>query len=159
MVKAHRDWDALRMEFLQSKETLNQFKIRHQIKNSQWFYKKARAWNQERANLVSNAQKKVIKHAERELAENWKGYIDLLGGLKAQIAKIISDSLDADGRVIQPIEPSQLKDIAHTIEKALKSEKLVLGEPTEITEDKSETKHVQVVQVLQMLNTGKLVEE
>lgn len=88
-------------------------------------------WKKKREQFRLRAQARALRKAETALSKKWGDeYVVLLTGIKSQVAKILNDSLDRDGKVIQPIEPVQLKDLVSTIEKALKSEKLLAGEPT-----------------------------
>jgi len=148
-----RDWPTLKLEFLNSKETLNEFRIRHKISNQRNFYKQTAGWSEERKNLVRKSLDKAVEKIGKKLTEEFTVYPDMFMGSEAVLAKYIREALQND------LEPSQFNYVVQSLCNLLKHKKLLFGEPTEITENKGEgSKHVHIVQVLQMLKKGEIIE-
>lgn len=153
------DWDALKVEWLQGDDTLNEFRIKKDIDRA-FFYRmvSAQGWKEEREAIRKKALEKAENKITAELAKRWVRYGKVNDDLLAIAQRIVDDTKDEEGNIQQPIEPIELKHLADTVETTLKSHRLLHGEPTEIHKTETPNIHVQVVQVIKALKAGQVLD-
>lgn len=126
--KKFYDWGALKLEWLNTDLTLNQFREKKGIDTAH-FYRSINAeqWHDARQDIYKKALNKLQERKSTQLASRYDDYLKLWGAVKVQAARILKDAHDQN----DPLKPSQLAQLTQAIETALKSEKLILGESTE----------------------------
>lgn len=150
------DWDALKLEFLQGNESLNEFRLRHKL-NKNNFYGRAGAWPDERAAVRAKALGQVQEKMSDKLAHHWEQYTRLFDAIKVHAAMILQSKKNEKGEPV-PMDPLDLSRVASSLESALKGDRLIYGEPTEITKETGfPNVHIQTVQLLEAIERGEVL--
>lgn len=145
------NWLALKADFIQSNETLFQFLQRHGIKNEQWFYRMARKYGFREAQEASRikAVEKVSDSTARKYAVEWERQMKLWRAVESVAARILNEMAE---KRPQRMDASKLANLTAALERALKSQRLVLGESTENVN--SRNYHMAIVQALKDVESG-----
>jgi hypothetical protein len=125
------DWAALKAEWLTSKETLNTFRIRHKITSRNWFYAQveAKGWVEDKLAIEKKALAKLGDAQADLLAQDWTRQLKLWRAVENQAAAILRRFTEEDGTP-RGMDAQELTQLASALEKALKCQKLIKGEPT-----------------------------
>lgn len=133
--RAKYDWNALKIEWLQTNESPFAFQRRKGIKNDTKFYKHVNedGWWEARDEInkraVEIAQDKLVKIT----AKKWGDYKQLFNAGKSQAAKILSDTVK-DGKMVRTLTTLELSQLVGAVDKMLKAESFMEGGPTERVE-------------------------
>lgn len=131
MVKQRkRDWYTIRSEWLATNETLSEFAEKRHIPTAR-FHKVAaqEKWLEQREEINRRAMERASQKTIEHKAKQWANQTKLWGAMEAQVAAHIHRTIQ-DGKITSPINPQDLTHLAGTLEKSLKSQKLILGEST-----------------------------
>lgn len=133
------DWQRLETEWMTSSESLNQFAIRHQISTTYFYEKIAQLeWVEKKQKIREKALEKAAGGAAVDLARQWTVQLNLWKGLERQLNALLARTMDETRtKIIAPLDASQLAALAVMLSCSLKSQKLILGEASEITEERS----------------------
>jgi hypothetical protein len=125
------DWVALKREWLAGNETLEAFRVRHNIVNERNFHLQVRkgGWKAARQEIARATDAKVAAEIVKKGVEEWEDEVALLKGIRAQVAYLLRGHLDKEGNVIAPMPPKLLKDLAETVAKSVIAKKHIKGEP------------------------------
>lgn len=115
------DWPKLKAEFLASKESAAQFMVRKRLGSG--FYKHGGTWTAERAEILKAAEAKMGLKLTDALVERWSRYRVLLDDCLTQAQGLAKKKKPS---------ASQLNQLANAIDRLLKSDSLLHGQPTEI---------------------------
>lgn len=130
--KAKRyDWNALKREFLASKETPNAFRLRHGIYGEARFYKtiKKAKWVEERREIESRATQEVADSLVQGKVEQFERQIKLFNAIENHVAHLLKKHVSPEGRIISDIDPQELKALAEIVNKSVTTRKQIMGEP------------------------------
>jgi hypothetical protein len=126
------DWNALYLEWVQSGVSLSQFQLRKGITRNH-FYRVAQAgkWLQRKAELDAKAVQKVERSVVFETASQWREQEKLWRAVEIQAAGILKRTLTPEGKLLDPLSPTELSTLTMALERALKARKLLAGEATD----------------------------
>jgi hypothetical protein len=162
--RAH-DWKGYMQEWLGTTETLHEFKVRKNIRHNTTFYKvvKEMGWVEAREKIKDKAMAKAGKAAVENLAKKYGFQHKLwcaVEGMAARILKRIntrSAKAGDDNALADAVTMSELESLTKVLERALKSQKLIAGEPTGEgagAAQGAQITHHTVVQLIQMVESG-----
>ena len=137
------DWPKLKAEFLASKESAAQFKVRKNLGGQ--FYKYGREWTAERAEILRRAEERMGIKIEDALVERWSRYRALLDDCMTQAQGLAKKKKPT---------ASQLNQLANAIDRLLKSDSLLHGQPTEIVkkDEPATVTHQMLVDLIKAVN-------
>lgn len=120
------DWDSLKSEYMQGNMTLNELRLKHNINGQANFYKQvnSRKFEEARQKIRTKAVQKIENNQIKRYAKEWDNQMSLWQNVESMAQKIMS-------RKRETLEPDELSSLSTAIEKALKSQRLILGESTE----------------------------
>lgn len=117
------DWDGLRTEFLASDESLNQFLLRKNLTRAIYLKAKKGHWVASRERLRAKSALVAEGHILGAMTARWETYLKLWTEVKSRASELLKDKTI--------ITPSNLRALSQAIDLALRSEKMIVGEPTE----------------------------
>lgn len=122
-----RNWDALKAEWLQSAETLNEFRIRHRIANGK-FYEAVKKgnWKDAKLEIENKAISKIQSQQADKLAEQWDRQKELWKGVEGAAARILT-AKNKEGAVM---DPGELAQVSMSLYRSLVSQRLLAGMTT-----------------------------
>lgn len=125
------DWEALKVEWLATNLSINQFRETKDIQPAV-LYKAidVEDWYQARSKMHQRTLEKLSNKKADMLVRKYEDYYKLWGAVKGQAASILRKTQKPDG-TIEPLLPSELRSLTEALERALKSERLLDGESTE----------------------------
>jgi hypothetical protein len=125
MPKKSVNWPAMKAEFMSWEGSLDAFRKHKGIVNAGNFYQKARKFRfaEDRQEIANKSLIKVQKHHIAKYAAHWKKQFKLWEKVEDAADNILTRKQDK-------IEADELSLLSNAIEKALKSQKLILGEKT-----------------------------
>lgn len=143
----HYDWETLKAEWIQSKETLNEFRLRKRIGNKAWFYDKVEqgGWIEARNQIISKAYQKTAEAAAAQLAQEWEKEYRLFEAADALAARVMSRHKD-------DIQASELAQVTRSLLNSLQGKRLIKGQSTDNVATKNY--HMAIVQMLKEMNHG-----
>lgn len=153
------DWQALKMEWLAGSETLNAFRIRKEIVSKEHFYRmvEEHGWLAHRNRLHAAALAKVTPKIIADLSKRYyfqeKSWLTVEGIIARALKKI------AAAEDIATVAPEVLESLTRTLERTLKSRKLIHGEPTgeapaDGVPEPGTLNHAQIVALIQAMTQG-----
>lgn len=124
------DWDALEREWLASDHSLNAFRKLKKIGNEKNFYKQVsdRKWIDKKKRIEEVASAIVEKKLGKQTADEWERQIRLLTAIESQVATLLRNCVDKNGKITRPMEPLELKALAETVSKSVAARKNIKGE-------------------------------
>lgn len=151
------DWQLLKMEWLAGSETLNAFRIRKEIVNKKHFYEMIEEHgflahrDRLHAAALAKAAPRLIADLSRRYYFQEKQWLTVEGIIARALKKL------AATEDIEKLAPEVLESLTRSLERALKSRKLVHGEPTgEAPADGVPTpgtlNHAQIVGLIQAMS-------
>lgn len=150
--KRRFDWPALKAEWLASSETLFQFSVRKGIKNRGDFYRRAKSgdWIGAKARInekaLANVEKRVVSAMTAKYSFQSKQWKTVEGIIARELKKLI------EAKPGEEIDlATMLESLTRSLERALKAQKLIHGEPTGDPSTPSAPSHGQVVELLRMM--------
>jgi len=147
------DWGLLKIEWLQSTESLNQFRARKGIAHC-WFYRKVQQgkWREAKDRIQENSMRTLEKTAARAISDKWKDYRKIWTGAKAQAFSILRKTFDNEGHVTRPLSTAELAQLVKAMFQVLQGESFISGGPTERVENRN--LHLDVVNLIQEIEKG-----
>lgn len=136
--KGRINWNALKVEFMTGDMTLNELRIKHDIVGMANFYKQATGWLEEREKLHKKAIEKIKSKTLNNAVKGWEDQQKLWKAVEVQAGRLLQKSLSDE----KGLRPRDLDNLASAIEKALKSQRLILGQSTENVANSSIHKHL-----------------
>lgn len=128
--QAKHDWLALQNEFIFSEESLSEFAKKRSIAPSRFHRVAAKfQWLEKRDEINRKAAEKASQKAIAIKANRWANQSKLWGAMDAQVAAHLKKTIQ-DGQIVHPIQPGELTHLSGTLERSLKSQKLIEGEST-----------------------------
>lgn len=129
--KRHLDWPALKTEWLQGNDTLNKFRERYKIGTNVFYpHVEKEKWNEAKADILRRAEAKAATIAVNTKVKEWERQINLWQAVEGIAARLMTRRQDT-------MNAGELAALSAAIERALKSQKLILGQSTENVESKS----------------------
>lgn len=143
-----RDWEALKSEWLQSKETMNKFRMRHGIDQA-LFYRttKRLGWKKEKQKLDKNALQKITNRLVNERVKDWTQYRSAQNGLMESVQDIIQRTRNASGKITRSMKTSDVRQLASALKDLTQNQSFMDGGPTERSESKN--LHMEMVRIVQ----------
>jgi hypothetical protein len=137
------DWDALKLEWLGSGLSINQFAKFKGI-NDSLFYTSINAddWKKERKEITSRAIEKLKDRMSSDLSKKFSNFPKLWDGVRELCTRILVQYQDKE-----IIEPSEVERIANALEKTMKGTRLLDGESTENVH--TENLHLSIVKIIE----------
>ena len=128
------NWEALKVEWLQSDETLNKFRLRKGLSNNHFYDAvNKQKWVEQKRQPGEKTTEKVMEKVSKQQVEEWVNQKKLWHGVEVIAAKILTKY--NNGELAQ--NPHDLSALTCAIERSLKSRKLILGEATETIESRN----------------------
>jgi hypothetical protein len=122
------NWPALKAEWLAGNETLNQFRKRYRISGSNFYYLiHKQGWIEAKEEVLKRAEAKAATIAVNTKVKEWQRQMNLWQAVEGIAARIMS-------RRAESMNAGELAALTSAIERALKSQKLILGQSTENVE-------------------------
>lgn len=148
MPKRKFDWNRLKLEYMTSDISLNALLEKYKIASGRNFQKQTKGWIEERKKLHQEITDRVKAQLVEAKSEQWKDQINLWKAVQGEAARILKQHIEAE----KPLEPRELASLTVAIEKALKGQMLIIGEPTERIEERS--LHLQLIQINKRIEKG-----
>jgi len=138
------DWDKLEAEWMGSSETLNIFRLRQKISSSYFYIKTDELdWVEKKAKIRASALEKASGRTIDGLARQWNVQLNLWKGLEMQVNALLSKTMDETRtKIIKPLKPGDLAAVSMMLSASLRSQKLIAGEPGEISEERNLSAHI-----------------
>ena len=148
------DWPRLKIEWLNSDETLNQFRLRHKFPES-YFYQTVKkvGWENAKTKILQRAEQKVANGLVKSTAKDWSQYHKVQNNLIKVIASVLEGVMDEHGEVRGDLPPEEIKRIASAFKDATVNKSFLEGGPTERVEQKS--LHYEIVQMIKEAEEAK----
>jgi len=127
------NWAEVKKEFLASDEPLTAILSKYKISTGRNVTKKTQGWIQEREELYQKAIEKIKHKIVNKTAKEWDNQIKLWKAVESEAAKILQKSLKGE----EQLNPRDLANLTASIERALKSQKLIKGEATDVSEQRN----------------------
>lgn len=138
------DWTALLIEFLGSPLTLEAFRKEKGIGGKGNFQKQTKGWQERKDRINAEAVHDAEQRIKAAKTKKWSSYTETIGALRAQVKKILADTVDpATGKITKKLDAAQLKSLASTLDLAIRSDSLIDGGPTSRVAASIESPHIQ----------------
>lgn len=142
------------MEWLNSDETLNQFKERHSIGDGHFYMMiKRHHWEKAKEKIFRKAEEKVTNGLVKSTAKDWSQYHKVQNNLIKVIASVLEGVMDEHGEVRGDLPPEEIKRISSAFKDATANKSFLEGGPTERIEQKS--LHYEIVQMIKEAEAAK----
>jgi hypothetical protein len=129
--KRHIDWPALKAEWLSGNDSLNHFREKHKIHLNVFYPNIEKGkWREAKDEIMKRAEARAATIAVNTRVEEWKRQMNLWQAVEGIAAQIMT-------RRRENMNAGELAALTSAIERALKSQKLILGESTENVESRS----------------------
>jgi len=135
------DWPALKAEWLQGNESLNQFRIRKGIGNQNIFYARVSedGWVEAKERIIRTALEKTEAAVAEKYGQEWDRQMKLWSAVEGLAGRIMT-------RKAESMDSNELAQLTAAIERALKAQRLILGQSTDNMAVKNY--HMSIVQML-----------
>jgi len=126
------DWEALKAEWLQSNESLNQFRIRKKIGNAKSFYHHTNVdqWTDLKKKIATQVTKKIVDKQVKQNVIDWSKYEKAQDGIMAQIYALINKTTK-DGKVDKAMPARDVAQLSQALNNLSKNKSFMNGGPTE----------------------------
>lgn len=151
--KGDIDWNALKVEFMTTDMSLNAIREKHNIADKNHFYKKTEDWKEERRKLHEKTLQKIKSKALNNTVKEWERQQKLWHAVEIQAGRLLQSSLDKK----KVLKAGEVMALTVAIEKALKCQKLILGESTENIATHSIHKHL--IEINKRIESGADLED
>lgn len=143
------NWYRVKSEFMSHiDKSLTKILEEHNIPPCQNTHNHTNGWIDERNEMMKRVLDRTMERTENRLVEEWKQEIDVLKAIRFKVAERLKEAIDNN----QKVDPGDLLQYMTTMEKNVKTHKLIRGEPEKIEEHRSI--HLAVVQLIGEIESG-----
>lgn len=142
------DWNKIKLAYMSSDDSVNAVLDRDKVTRGRHVSRQTKGWVEERKKLHQRILEKIKTQIVNTNVKQWESQTKLWKAVEGQAAQILKRHIETD----KPLKPQELASLTVAIEKALKGQKLIIGEPTETIEQRS--LHLQLIQISKRIEHG-----
>ena len=143
------NWTKIKLEYMTSDQNVATVLKKYKVSSGKNATKHTKGWIKEKVKLNQRVLEKVKSKVVNTEVKQWDNQIKLWKAVESQAAMLLSEKM----KVKETFDPRELDNLASAIQKALQSQRLIMGESTENIERKNV--HLDVVELIREIENDR----
>lgn len=142
------DWTKLKLEYMSSDESVRATLDKNKVAQCKTSNERTKGWGEERKKL----HQRIVERAKTQIVNFNVDRYKKQTKLWESVETVAEDIFKKAGDKNKPLTPKDLVNLSGAISIALKSKKLIVGEPTETIEERS--LHLHLIEINKRIERG-----